>query len=315
MTLVLASVDRWYVLQVSDRQLTTSAGRPFDDAANKAILFCASDAQVCVGYSGDAYIGGVTTDRWLAEILWGSPIPDGLHRGRPAAFRVSSAHRATDLGQAIKRLSAKLAAARVRHIEILMVGWQISGSGWRPVWIEIRTMPVGIRVTKSERHFYWTRHAGHGDLSSRHYPGTLHQIPDSNPLTSTEVAELGENLGRRPDPAVRTQLLWDAIRLASEHNPIVGQECMSVILPYPAHGDIEIRFLSKSGHTAQVGPWVLQVTFTPWVLAPTTLSAPAVTNSDSTIPFGWNHVVLRPPPASAAPRGFVTFSQPRRRWP
>jgi hypothetical protein len=67
-------------VQVSDRLVSISQGgkvRPLDPFANKAIIYCASDALVSIGYSGIACIGSMETDAWLAECLSGEPLPLG----------------------------------------------------------------------------------------------------------------------------------------------------------------------------------------------------------------------------------------------
>jgi hypothetical protein len=67
MTLVLNMLTHDYVVQVSDRRLTKlDTGKPHDEPANKAILFC---GHIVFGYTGLANVGPTKTDFWLAERL------------------------------------------------------------------------------------------------------------------------------------------------------------------------------------------------------------------------------------------------------
>lgn len=81
MTLVVADAGTWYGLMASDRLVTLSRGGVFagqhDTATNKTVVFLTYDALVVFGYTGSAYLEGLPTDQWLAQILWGEPIrPD-----------------------------------------------------------------------------------------------------------------------------------------------------------------------------------------------------------------------------------------------
>jgi hypothetical protein len=78
-TFSLATAE--YVLQVSDRLVTRAkvgasalTHVPFDPDANKNIIFRARDGIVAISFSGNAFIRGVPTDRWIAERLYGSAL-------------------------------------------------------------------------------------------------------------------------------------------------------------------------------------------------------------------------------------------------
>ena len=74
MTLHISLVPGHFVLQVSDRLVSVRRGtrvEPFDQAANKTVIFFARDALVTIGYTGVAYLDGRPTDQWIAEKLSG----------------------------------------------------------------------------------------------------------------------------------------------------------------------------------------------------------------------------------------------------
>ena len=69
MTLIITSISKDRVVQVSDRRLTTPMGDIYDDSANKAIAVGMGYVHFVASYTGLAYIGHLTdenrTDRWL----------------------------------------------------------------------------------------------------------------------------------------------------------------------------------------------------------------------------------------------------------
>ena len=82
MTLILTCLTHEQIVQVSDRRLTTRAGKPVDDAANKAIFYAPAGA---FSYTGIARIGSKKTHEWIADQLTigaraRQPIGDVLNR-------------------------------------------------------------------------------------------------------------------------------------------------------------------------------------------------------------------------------------------
>jgi hypothetical protein len=70
MTLILSVIARDFVVQASDRRLTSfPTGQVIEDDANKAIFFCGQSA---IAYTGLARIGGQPTDEWVLECLSGT---------------------------------------------------------------------------------------------------------------------------------------------------------------------------------------------------------------------------------------------------
>jgi hypothetical protein len=85
-TLILAQTSRLFALEVSDR-LVTRGGSSFDPASNKNVLFLAQDSVVAFGYTGFAYLAGITTDQWITEVLIGEEFE---RQERPPSLRLGA---------------------------------------------------------------------------------------------------------------------------------------------------------------------------------------------------------------------------------
>lgn len=80
MTLILALGCPDYVMQLSDRQMT-SLGGPVAQTENKATLLTCRDARLLVGFTGLARAGQFRTAEWLLEALLEAAPPDDLAEG------------------------------------------------------------------------------------------------------------------------------------------------------------------------------------------------------------------------------------------
>ena len=98
-TSVLSLATPAFAVHVADRQLSL-AGASWDRAANKTVVFGASDAVVVIGYTGVAFVRGKPTDHWIVEKLLG-------HEVEAAALSLGTAQ-AIDVGQALRRLEHAL---------------------------------------------------------------------------------------------------------------------------------------------------------------------------------------------------------------
>jgi hypothetical protein len=87
---------------------------PHDAVSNKVLVYRARNALVAIGYAGVAYVQGVPTDQWIAEKLWGEPLPSHDDR-TPMVTRTKRLWR--DIGLVVRNLQqqiASLAMARER---------------------------------------------------------------------------------------------------------------------------------------------------------------------------------------------------------
>jgi len=75
MTLIVSLANKDYVVQISDRRLSSN-GRLIDDESNKCgVVFCLN-ARMAFGYTGLAKYGSFSTAKWLLKALHDSAKPD-----------------------------------------------------------------------------------------------------------------------------------------------------------------------------------------------------------------------------------------------
>lgn len=75
MTLIVALANKDYVIQISDRRLTTN-GRLMDDESNKSSVIFSTNARLACGFTGLAKAGRFDTQKWLLSALHASAPPD-----------------------------------------------------------------------------------------------------------------------------------------------------------------------------------------------------------------------------------------------
>jgi hypothetical protein len=279
LTLIVSMLNRAYVLQVGDRLVTrrwsTSPGgtrlEPFDELANKCVIYVAADAVVSISYTGVAFIHGKPTDVWLAETL-DADVAAGPH----GALRVGGeSERRITLGAAIKRVASKLAhdlkamPARKRGsgVTLQLVGWQWQRrrpSVEMPIAWHIRNDGTGgteTTIHRYPRYWGWERNecrvAAVGDRRSDPVANIQRRLQDRSQL----YAEFAE------------QVLVEAIREASASKLTcgsIGADCIAVWLRL-SDGNLRVRYIPASPSHAAYD------VFTPWVIMPTVgASAPSV---------------------------------------
>jgi hypothetical protein len=296
LTLILAQASRLFSLQVSDR-LVTRGNTSFDAMSNKNVLFIARDAIMAFGYTGLAYLEGVSTDQWIAETLIGKKFdrqrrPPSLSMGIGLAL-------STHIGPAIQRLDAGLRAvfsadrradARTAMFEILGAGWQWDRAGRpRPILIGLRKNAgsLDINVWRSPRHI------GRDFIFAATPEGNL----SDSEVAATRVAAKGV---RSYDDAERVMV--EAIRRVSERLPCVGSNCMSILIPPPTLGWVRIRYIPVSpaslaiqsrydGTVRAVAP----AAFSPWVVSSGLVHAPSALTGQMTLQVDNFNIYLEAP--------------------
>jgi hypothetical protein len=75
MTLIVSLANKDFVVQISDRRLSSN-GRLIDDESNKCgVVFCLN-ARMAFGYTGLARYKNFSTATWLLSVLHDSATPD-----------------------------------------------------------------------------------------------------------------------------------------------------------------------------------------------------------------------------------------------
>lgn len=86
MTLIITVANDENIIQVSDRRLSYSKGKP-NDESNKAIVMYCNDARMVIGYTGLAEAGKFKTRDWLLDALNKCGPPDFTANGIINRFR------------------------------------------------------------------------------------------------------------------------------------------------------------------------------------------------------------------------------------
>jgi hypothetical protein len=133
MTMVLACASSAFMTMVSDRLVSLQtpngkyAGR-HDTASNKNIVYRAADSIVAIGYSGLAYLEGIPTDQWIAQLLTGVELKSaailGFTRNQwrlaPAMFHLRERLKAVAGGKDVSLVVAGYRMRRGNQVPVLL---------------------------------------------------------------------------------------------------------------------------------------------------------------------------------------------------
>jgi hypothetical protein len=302
MTLHLTRASGQYILQVSDRLVS---GGFQDPVANKNLIYWARDAIVLIGYTGLAYNispynPNKPTDEWIAEVLWGKPIPKINNDTKPFALSFEQIDRWLDIGQSIKLLRDELQNSfnrlpishRKLPFEVVAVGYQLQkkhSNIYRPIIVQIKktSETTSFNIERQKRNWYLKGRIG------------LATIPDGY-LSKTELSEYKEKLPfASPDESER--LLVELIRhAASRHPKSIGSNCISILLPRLDIAPIRIRFFPDIPHSAIFTSggefkYRLRVSFSPWVIGPNMVHAPSIHVGELNMQIGPFKIIIEAP--------------------
>lgn len=316
MTLVLSLLSRHYVLQVTDRLLTRSA-RDFDPHSNKNVIYYARDAIVAIGYSGLAYLERIPTDKWIAQKLRGRELMDRF------AVTMGASSRWLDIGQSVELIRRECEAvfsglkpSELMTQQFLLVGWQWRRGTTRPiVWGIGNQDDPSLRTFRADSVLprYW-----HYDWPPRSY---LCSIPHPRPLSSQELGRLTKCLGGTVgSPETSTGTLVNAVRLAARKSPVVGPDCMCILIPPPSSGMVRVHYVPTTLAKARAPSCeasqrevVLPAAFSPWIVGPQVVMAPCVLIGEHRHRLGPFTVYLEgpeAPPGTAVGWGFRSQARP-----
>ena len=282
MTQILTAACPNFVVQVSDRLVTTKRGAKTDEhdpTANKTVVYRAADALVTLGYSGLAYIGETPTDSWIAETLFqGDLAPKDGHLGT----RFRAAAKPMRIGLALKRLADAIRALPAGDIDryslnIAIAGWQGERGGPRPIFVEI--LRVGGKTNIESQPRRWSK-----DRNFR--IGSIGQELSVEALKKQMAPHRKEHPGGPPlRPEVVEQVFLNLIRETSDSSDLVGSNLLSVVLMRPGLGMAGCQFLPFTPHLAEITSpklsQTVEVAHTPWVLSANIAYPPSMEIGDS----------------------------------
>jgi hypothetical protein len=324
MTLIVSWLGRDFVMQSSDRLVTTPPRAAFDTEANKTVVYAASDGFVAISYVGAAFVGTVTTDQWIAETLMRRRYATDGVRWNASPLRLDpwfdSGRAAHDLMSAANTAIAP-SPDRDHYLELMMTGWQ----RWkRPGFYR----PYLWTISNDHGAFEILRHSAREPLHGQptrtqpfSFPMELAATPALNfsADVATNVTELIRTGGGRRDYV--ESALVAGIRQAAGTHPGIGTDIMSVVLaPRRAH----IRYFPVQAPRRRLTyaktAAIRTVAYSPWVIGPRLAVAPGITTGGQQLlklGFGVlaiieSRIVMRDDPGGLI---FSLTGQPRPRRP
>jgi hypothetical protein len=263
MTLVLSAVTQGVAVQVADRLVSLQRGQrleALDESANKLIVYVARDAHVSIAYAGQAFVGRLPTDEFIAEILTGRKFTRGP--GEMCGIRLGGKTPRYDIGLAVKKIVEGLVPS-IRPKQIIQLS--IVGHHWdRHNWLS----PMAMRIELSSN----------GVQAFQKLPRS---VPPGFALVTAigvqpspeEMAEISKSIFQTPSVKTLEDVavtLTDAIRRNGA--PGIGLHTSAALLPSPGHAPIETGFYPVTPHFAILRgggnalPFVADIS--PWIIAP-----------------------------------------------
>jgi hypothetical protein len=245
-TLILTLVSRRFVLQVSDRMIS-SGGKALYPGSNKNVIYLARDALVSFGYSGLARLGQTPSDDWIARQItgvsdWGPPpIPWMMQSRVPQWLDIGLAVQHVTRGLTEEFMKAVSPGVRSLPHEVIIAGWQWKwgGSRARPIAWTISRRSDGTFVSES----YFPRHHYGSHFFFASTPSSAMQAEQ----VRKAAAQLGA--GAAADHRAAEALLVETIRRVAAQRPgVVGPHCMSIQI-YPPR--VSVRFVPDPGLTEE----------------------------------------------------------------
>jgi hypothetical protein len=263
LTLILTANYAHCLLHVSDRLTSLSGtGREWEGSANKSIVVRTNDGLAFVGYSGDAYVGDVPTDTWLAGALYDAPAigDEALARGRgglrgvgidAAAMRIERALRSTQTGLLIVHVAGYRRRSRDSRFTAIALRFEAQGRDLRR---------ISRSVNREQR---WAGPTASGI-------GPIPIVSACPGLTGPQFRELMDRLGaHRQSLEDFEQVLVDFVR--EYPSPTVGDHLMSLRVDRLDDGRITTRFLPATNDDYPRQEFMgsrMALGYTPWLLSP-----------------------------------------------
>ena len=257
-------------MQVADRLVSLARGQrleALDRSANKLIMYVARDAHVSIGYAGQAFMGKVPTDEFIAQILAGETFTRGA--GQFCGVRIGGRIPRYDIGLAVDKVMQALVPA-IRHnqvIQLMIAGHQFNRRGLvRPLAMRVELTSKGVQL-------------------ARKFPRNVPQgfaIVDAIGLSppGAEMSEICKSIFQNPEVTKLKQVatkLTDAVRRNGA--PGIGLHTSAIMLPVPGQAPIETGFFPVSPHYGilkdggRSEPFVADIS--PWIIAPGLIKPPS----------------------------------------
>jgi hypothetical protein len=230
--------------------------------ANKTVVYLGYDSVLILGFAGTAYLDGIPTDEWVAQVLWGRQFernPDGSLPTAVGGRRAGP----QGLNQVLLTLRKRLAGTPGGSGVTMLV------SGW---WSRRRRppIPVLVKFSGSDPEFASPSMKMRPPQSRIELAqGVIGILPSDDVVRAAqaEPRERPKNGFEYADYAI--SILTSIIRRTAAVDPAVGPHVTAVTIPHPSNRRVTCRFDPFSEHSARFGPdgeARTPVAFTPWVV-------------------------------------------------
>ncbi|MBI1199994.1 MAG: hypothetical protein GC203_19220 [Phenylobacterium sp.] len=268
MTMVGAAACQGFAVLISDRLVTLSrqgtyAG-PHDLLANKTVVYLGRDCALIFGFAGTAYLAGIPTDEWIAQVLWGKEFqryPDGR---LPTAVG-GKGDGPRGLNQVLLTLRRKLSVTPGgKGVTLLVSGW----------WSRRRRRLIPILVKFSGND------AGFASPTMKLRPPRSRINLAQEVIGILPTADVIQAAQKEPRPQPRNgfeyadyviSIFTSVIRRTAASDPGVGPHVTAVTIPHPSNRRVTCRFDPFAEHSARIGSGShearIPVAFTPWVVS------------------------------------------------
>lgn len=243
-------------------------GAPHDPLANKSVVLRATDGLLAFAYTGPAFLGGLPTDTWIADVVSGGACASANGAVAYGSFPVR------DTGSSLVSVSRGLRASTLFR----RFGGEVAATGWQ--WNARRrktfARPVLWRLRNGSGRLRWTQ------LMPRHLPERHTQfriVPVGDwPLSASVWSELVQSVGRAGADWERVEeLLIEGIRRSSAERPgTIGSDCISILIRPSGFPNARARFHPARAHVGCSFGQEVHVAYTPWMVAPDAVYAPLV---------------------------------------
>lgn len=320
MTLIVSQACNRFVLQVSDRLVTSLGGgrsRPHDAASNKTVLFQARDGIASLSYTGLSYIGDQPTDSWIAELLIGHRMKQ-MDVNTPFTMLLGKREGPWHfMGPALQKIATELtAAAHERESALLRYPVIVVVAGW--LWYR--------RNRKHPRPFFaGIQQAADGRYTIQYGPRLFGNHFFAMPVPSSylrpeEKQPFLERL-KPLDPELSLSALVGTVRMVAARTDTVGPDCMSVLISHPFAADrlVSIKYIPRDPYTfVKRGSEVSRaaVAFSPWLVGRSAVVAPSfmIGGGPACYRLGPYAVTVASPPADAPrPVGIAMLNSSQKR--
>lgn len=275
MTYIIGRADSHGAFLAGDRLSTRDYGggnvEQYDQHCNKMVVYAARDGIVAIGFSGDAFVGSVPTDTWIASTLWNiRPVPGEaimptsacLHDSRPMAT----------LAESMFQLKKCINAQRsINRLDILVTGWWSRSKKWTPL---LHQWTKGWSFGKNPKGPF-------GQIPKPDQLGCIGDLPTETDLLE-DFLKVQQTVNGNDNRAVAHKMA-SLVRHSARRSPKIGSDVVTITIQPASVWEAHIEFFPSQDairpvafgdvstwNPVAVSPWLLTSALTqpPMVMTP-----------------------------------------------